>query len=110
MLYSIDDDPETKTAFMSCRKCDYKESISRDNPIVYEHNLKESTTSIAVNPYLKFDVTLPRFEMTCPNSDCPSRQKGKTEVVGVKIDRVNLIWMYQCTECDITWKQNGSAS
>jgi DNA-directed RNA polymerase subunit M/transcription elongation factor TFIIS len=109
MLYSIDDDPDTKTAVMSCRKCEYKEPVSRENPIVYEHNLREQATNAATNPYLKYDPTLPRFEIACPNKECSSRQ-GKSEVVGVKIDRVNLIWMYQCTTCEFTWKQNGAAS
>ena len=110
MLYSIDDDPDTKTAIVSCRRCDYKEPISRDSPIVYEHNLRNQNSSIVINPYLKYDPTLPRFDIVCTNAECPSKQKGKSEIVGVKVDKKNLIWVYQCSDCNVTWKQNGSAS
>ena len=109
MLYGIDDDADTKTAVMSCRKCDYKEPLSRENPIVYEHNLREQSTSMAINPYLKFDPTLPRIDIQCPTKECPSNHGAKADVVGVKIDRTNLIWMYQCSNCNTTWKQNGAA-
>ena len=110
MLYGIDDDTDAKTAVMSCRKCEYKEPISRNNPIVYEHNLRSQSTNIAINPYLKFDPTLPHFDIACPTAECSSKSGTISDVVGVKIDKKNLIWMYQCTNCDITWKQNGAAS
>jgi DNA-directed RNA polymerase subunit M/transcription elongation factor TFIIS len=113
MMYAIDEDvvDGTKTAVLTCRKCEYKEPITKNQPVVYEHSLKDDTsTRMAVNPYLKYDPTLPRFkEIVCPNVDCPSR-KGKTpDVVGVKVDAVNLVWMYQCANCDYTWKQASRA-
>ena len=108
MLYSIDED-DSGHALRSCRKCDYKEPVSRDTPIVYEHVLRDDKVkSLVINPYLKNDPTLPRFtEIPCANDECPSK-KGKSDVVGVKIDRVNVIWMYQCAVCDFTWKQNST--
>lgn len=109
MLYSIDED-ETGSALRSCRKCDYKEPVSRDTPIVYEHVLKDDKVkTLTINPYLKNDPTLPRFtEIPCANDDCPSKKGSKSDVVGVKIDRINVIWMYQCAVCDFTWKQNST--
>jgi len=113
MLYAIDEstnDEGTKFAVLSCRKCEYTEPLSRDNPVVYEHLLREDKSDrLALNPYLKFDPTLPRFtEIVCPTKDCPSKN-GKSDVVGVKLDAKDLIWMYQCAKCDTTWKQNARA-
>ena len=112
MLYSLDEDvgeDGKKFAILNCRKCEYKESITREHPVVYEHSLREDkSVRLAVNPYLKNDATLPRFnQMSCPNQECPSKRGAEPNIVGVKIDATNLIWMYQCANCDFSWKQNG---
>lgn len=105
MLYAIDEDVDegTKFAVLKCRKCEYKELLNKDNPIVYEHVLREDKSEfLALNPYLKFDPTLPRFNIQC-------RECKEKEVVGVKLDAKELIWMYQCVHCDATWKQSSTA-
>jgi len=114
-LYGIDEEADStgkKFAVLQCRKCSYKEPIAQDNPIVYEHSLREDkTVRLAVNPYLKYAPELPHFkEIVCPNAECPSKSGATPDVVGVKIDPVNVIWMYQCTNCDQTWKQGAGAS
>ena len=112
MLYTIDEDvvDESKTAVMTCRKCGYKEPVSRENPVVYEHNLRqESTASLAVNPYLKHDPTLEHLtNVVCPNVECPTKSDKKLtwDVVPVEIDSKNLVWMYQCAHCSKTWTQS----
>lgn len=104
MLYSIEE--REKKAFLKCRKCPYEEEIGKENPIVYEHNLEQDTSvQLSVNPYLKNDPTLPRFtNMTCINATCPTRGK-ESDIVGVKVDPRNVIWMYQCAVCNAQWKQ-----
>lgn len=109
MLYTI---TEAETgAFYACRRCTYREPITRENPMVYEHSLKEDTTAkLIVNPYLKQDPTLPRFKtIACPNPGCPTKSGRSNDVVGVKLDAVNVTWMYQCAVCDTTWKQNAQS-
>lgn len=115
MLYSIDEDviDGSKMAVLSCRKCQYKEAVSPENPLVYEHVLREDKTSrLVMNPYLKNDPTLDHLSnITCPNEACPSRVgAAKPDVVPVKINERDLIWMYQCVNCDTTWKQASRAS
>ena len=96
-----------KAAFLKCRSCPYEEPISKENPVVYEHDLKQDTSvQYSINPYLKYDSTLPRFKtMVCPNHTCPTRGK-ESDIVGIKLDPVNVVWMYQCAVCDEQWKQS----
>ena len=115
MLYGIDEATidGTKTAVLSCRKCEYTEPLDTNNPVVYEHVLREDkTTRLAINPYLKNDPTLEHLSnIVCPNATCPSRSgNAKPDVVPVKLNDKNLVWMYQCVNCDTTWKQNSRAS
>lgn len=102
MLYTVEQAEDT-TVKLKCRKCPYYE----DSPaLLYEHNLRDDTTArLAANPYLTQDPTLPRFNtIQCPNETCPAR--GKTQdVVGVKIDKTNVVWLYQCAHCSTSWKQ-----
>jgi DNA-directed RNA polymerase subunit M/transcription elongation factor TFIIS len=111
MLYGIDEDAVEgkKTAVMVCRKCSYREPLGDANPIVYEHILREDkTASLTMNPYLKHDPTLEHLaNIVCPNADCPSRVgSANPDVVPVKLSEKHLVWMYQCVNCDETWKQN----
>lgn len=115
MLFGIDEDTvETKkTAVLTCRKCDYREPIGQDNAMVYEHVLREDKTSrLVLNPNLKNDPTLDHLSnIVCPNGACSSNTARVTpDVVAVKINSKNLIWMYQCVNCDTTWKQASRAS
>ena len=100
-LYALEENADG--VGFKCRKCPYVESITHANPMVYEHNLKEDkATQLVVNPYLKDDPTLPKLTTAkCPAKDCPS-----SDVVAVKLLRVDLIWMYQCTTCGTSWKQS----
>jgi DNA-directed RNA polymerase subunit M/transcription elongation factor TFIIS len=104
-LYALDDS-ESGVGFR-CRKCPYVETITNQNPLVYEHNLREDTAGrIVANPYLKDDPTLPRFTtIQCPTKGCPSG-----DVVGVKQDRTNIVWLYQCSTCGVSWSQSARRS
>lgn len=111
MLFGIDEETVdgSKTAVLSCRKCPYTEPVNSENPLVYEHVLREDKTSrLAINPYLKNDPTLNHLDnIECPNEECISRNKSvKNDVVAVKINEKNLIWMYQCVHCNASWKQS----
>lgn len=112
MLYSIDEDTigEKTGAVRACRKCEYKEAVPESNPVVYEHILRgTSATTLAMNPYLKYDPTLEHLSnIVCPNKQCPTKANRSLvpDVVPVEIDNKNLVWMYQCGHCDNTWTQS----
>ena len=94
-------------AYLKCRACPYEEE---SDTVLYEHDLQQDTSvQYSINPYLKYDPTLPRFNtMTCLNPTCATQGK-ESDIVGVKLDCVNVTWMYQCAVCDAMWKQNARA-
>lgn len=101
-LYSIEE--RDKKAFVKCRSCPYEEEVAA---VVYEHDLQQDTSvQYSINPYLKYDPTLPRFtNMTCLNAACTTRGR-ESNIVGIKLDPTNVLWLYQCAVCDTTWKQH----
>lgn len=114
MLDAIDEDvvDGQKLAVMKCYRCEYKQPVPKENPVVYEHSLREDKTiRLAINPYLEYDPTLEHLEsVLCPNKECPSYHGEKPDVVPVEINDVQLIWMYKCVNCKTMWKQNARAS
>lgn len=104
MLYNIEE--REGKAYLKCRSCPHEEEVSQQNPVVYEHDLQQDTSvQYSINPYLKFDPTLPRFtNMVCPNETCTTRG-SESNIVGIKLDPVNVAWLYQCAACGETWKQ-----
>jgi hypothetical protein len=95
-----------------CRQCGNNESqevnISVSKTIIKQNDQKFSHI---INRFTKLDPTLPRINtIDCPNKDCLTKKGTKNDIVGVKIDKQNLVWMYQCTICDTTWKQNSQAT
>jgi DNA-directed RNA polymerase subunit M/transcription elongation factor TFIIS len=104
-LYSIEE--REKKAYLKCRSCPYEEEVTKANPVVYEHDLHQDTSvQYSINPYLKHDPTLPRFTtMLCLNGECPTRARGESNIVGIKLDAKTVAWLYQCAVCDTTWKQ-----
>lgn len=103
-LYHIEE--RAGVAYLKCRSCPFEEAITKANPVVYEHDLQQDTSiQYSINPYLKYDPTLPRFtNMVCPNDKCSTRGR-ESNIVGIKLDSVNVSWMYQCAVCETTWKQ-----
>ena len=103
-LYSIEE--KEKKAYLKCRSCPYEEEVTKTNPVVYEHDLQQDTSvQFSINPYLKYDPTLPRFTtMICHNEKYPTHGR-ESDIVGIKLDPVNVAWLYQCAVCDTTWKQ-----
>ena len=71
----------------------------------YRDGLFPNGIQTSAQPYLKHDPTLPRFtNMKCPNPVCPTKGK-ESNIVGIKLDAKNVMWMYQCAACNSTWKQ-----
>jgi DNA-directed RNA polymerase subunit M/transcription elongation factor TFIIS len=103
-LYHIEE-RESK-AYLKCRSCPFEEEVTKANPVVYEHDLQQDTSvQYSINPYLKYDPTLPRFgNMVCHNEKCPTIGY-ESNIVGIKLDPVNVSWLYQCAVCETTWKQ-----
>jgi DNA-directed RNA polymerase subunit M/transcription elongation factor TFIIS len=102
MLYTLEE-TEGAGINLKCRKCPYSEQASA---LLYEHNIREDTAArLEANPYLTQCPTLPRFKtIQCINESCPTRG-GESDIVGVKIDTQNVVWMYKCAICSTAWKQ-----
>jgi aspartate carbamoyltransferase regulatory subunit len=96
-----------------CRNCGNEdENVTKDNICVSKTQLKKSEQKFnhIVNRFTKFDPTLPHINsIRCPNSECVSnKEDGNRDVIYIRYDDTNKLYIYLCAKCDTVWKTEKS--
>jgi len=106
-LYT-DVDAESLDLFRVCRKCGHKEKDTKGG-LVTEMMIQQQSAEgykILLNEFTRKDPRLPhiRKNITCPNVSCDSNKGGKDpDVIYIKYDAVNLLYLYICDICGEKW-------
>ncbi len=106
MYYISIDEANPNNLNYYCRFCGHKdEEISQNGVVVLKTQLKKSEQKFnhMVNKYTKYDPTLPRKSMKCPNDKC-SESASTPDIIYLRYDDENMKYLYICTACDFTWK------
>jgi DNA-directed RNA polymerase subunit M/transcription elongation factor TFIIS len=111
MLYTrtSQDETGTKTLENYCKNCGNVEILSSTDSrkIIGTQYSSEQTNnySSALNPYLKYDPTLPRVNtIKCPNERCTKRKEDDNEVCYIMVDSTNMVFIYFCVYCNYNWR------
>ena len=104
-------DAESQELKRLCRKCGYKEESSTDssnNGLVMEMMIQQKSTEgykVLLNEFTRKDPRLPhiRKNITCPNTACESNHGKEPDVIYIKYDIVNLMYLYICDICGEQW-------
>lgn len=104
----INSEDENKLVYY-CRNCGNEDDqLTAENICVSKTQLKRSEQKYnhIINEYTKFDPTLPRINtIKCPNSECSSNKSdGEREVIYLRYDDINMLYIYLCAKCDTVWK------
>ena len=104
----ISSEEENKLVYY-CRNCGNEDNqLTSENLCVSKIQLKkgEQKFNHIINQYTKLDPTLPRINtIKCPNADCISNSDdGKREVIFLRYDDTNMLYIYLCGQCDTVWK------
>ena len=99
---------EEQNLFRVCRSCGYKEEDVKGG-LVMETTVREHATEgykILLNEYTRQDPRLPRLKtIPCPDPACDSNHgKAPSDVIYIKHDAVNMLYMYICDVCGFTWR------
>ena len=116
MLYLKITKEGEETLIHYCRKCGNKEEniVNESSEVICVSKThikkKQQTYKNIINEYTKLDPTLPRIRnIKCPNADC---NKGETkediqgEIIYLRYDDENMKYIYLCTSCNNSWKNN----
>jgi DNA-directed RNA polymerase subunit M/transcription elongation factor TFIIS len=124
----LSSDEEDKLIYY-CRNCGNEDTnLTKNNICVSKTQLKRSEQKYnhIINEYTKLDPTLPRINsIRCPNNDCisnicltrninegePVKNSTKNEnecddreVIYIRYDDMNKLYIYLCAKCDTVWK------
>jgi DNA-directed RNA polymerase subunit M/transcription elongation factor TFIIS len=99
---------EEQNLFRVCRVCGYKEEDVKGG-LVMETVVREHGTEgykILLNEYTRQDPRLPRLKtIPCPEPACDSNHgKAPSDIIYIKHDAVNMLYMYICDVCGFTWR------
>jgi len=90
-------------------RCEFCQKVTtmEENALVFEVVYKTNTNyESKLNPYLKYDPTLPRYtNLKCPNKDCSSHKKNgpMNECVAQLVEPAAQKFLYQCVHCSSSW-------
>lgn len=94
-----------------CRNCGNEDTnLTKNNICVSKTQLikSEQKYNHIINEYTKLDPTLPRINtIKCPNTECASNRVENPvdrEVIYIRFDDTNKLYIYLCGKCDIVWK------
>ena len=104
MFYlKINDDMTLKYYCQKCGNTKEQEKLECIKEVTYnKHEFSEQD----INPYLKYDPTIPfSTSIKCPNETCETNtDKTQKKVIYYRYDEENLKYMYMCCVCDSSWK------
>jgi hypothetical protein len=100
---------EDKNLLYYCKNCSHKVVEKKENGsiCVIDDNKIDDVTRYSqyLNKYIKHDPTLPHVNnIKCTNAKCTKKKEQEDEVIYVKYDFVNMLYMYTCVYCDHCWR------
>ena len=89
-----------------CRNCGHEDTDLKVENLLVSSYEKKKNANIPINPYIKFDPTLPHLHtIKCPKPDCKTNQPDQiSDVIYFRYDHTNMKYIYLCVECDSSWK------
>jgi len=106
----ISDTKDADVLVHYCRNCKNEENDTGnvEDVCVYTTQIKkvgqQQQFHHIINKYTKHDPTLPRVDtIPCPNDDCPNKEK-QPEVIYIRYDDANQLYIYLCSHCDTVWR------
>ena len=113
MYYLRLSDEDENTLKYYCRKCGYEDNkLTQESICISDENIEKNTDNFdnILNPYVKFDPTLPRiYHISCINNECSSNRKNNPDnkkIMYIRYDENNMKYIYLCGLCDTHWKSD----
>ena len=107
---------EDENLLYFCRVCRYTDSsISNKGLCILETQYRAESDNVSyenvIHRFTKYDPTLPRLYIPCPNEQCKtSEKKEDTEVIYLRYDDKKMLYLYRCMACDYTWKTHSGSN
>lgn len=93
--------------YRECKNCSYKEQDNKGG-LISEILIQERAAEgykILLNEFTRRDPRLPHIRaiMKCPDPTCESNHGKESDIIYIKYDAVNLLYLYICDVCGYQW-------
>ena len=113
MLYIKSNEDDAFDVKYYCKNCSFEKSLStnenKSTMIVqnrYDVSKNVDYKSI-INKHIVHDPTIPHIDnIPCPNEQCTKGESDGNDVMYIKVDNINLKFIYYCTYCKHFWENN----
>lgn len=112
MLYIKDDPDDAFDVKLYCKNCQFQKPLSdsKQTKLVIQ-NIYNANNVIdyknILNENIIHDPTIPHIDnIKCPNEGCTKPKDAGNDILYIKIDTVNLKFIYYCTYCKQFWENN----
>jgi DNA-directed RNA polymerase subunit M/transcription elongation factor TFIIS len=99
---------EEQNLFRVCRNCGHREEDVKGGMVMEMKFQSRASDSykILLNEYTRQDPRLPHLKtIPCPDQACDSNHgKVPSDVIYIKHDAVNMLYLYICDVCGFTWR------
>jgi DNA-directed RNA polymerase subunit M/transcription elongation factor TFIIS len=90
-----------------CKNCNHKKDIDEEDKIITILDKKynnELEYLIYLNPYLKYDNTLPHIHnLECTNKSCTKKEGQENDIIYIRYNNEDMKYIYICTYCNQNW-------
>lgn len=103
----LDSNGLNEELFRECKNCSYKEQDNKGG-LISEILIQERAAEgykILLNEFTRRDPRLPHIRgvMKCPDPTCESNHGKESDIIYIKYDAINLLYLYICDVCGYQW-------
>lgn len=113
MLYIKSNEDDNFDVRYYCKNCNFEQPLSDDQEqstmiIQNRYNSKDDVSyKTVINENIVHDPTVPHIDnLPCPNTNCTKPEGASNDVMYIKVDNINLKFVYYCTYCKHFWENN----
>lgn len=112
MLYIKNNPEDAFDVKYYCKNCQFEKPLSEKQEStliiqnIYNANNSDDYSNF-INEHIIHDPTIPHIDnIPCPNSQCSKPDNKTNDVMYIKVDNINLKFIYYCTYCKHFWENN----
>nr|QOI90427.1 hypothetical protein HWQ62_00291 [Pyramimonas orientalis virus] len=111
MLYIKDTEEDKFNVMYYCKNCSYEKPLSTESTstLIIQNKYSDNNINMnnVINENIIHDPTIPHINnIVCPNTQCIKPKDKNNDIMYIKVDNVNLKFVYYCTYCKYFWENN----
>jgi hypothetical protein len=111
MLYIKDSKEDRFDVKYYCKNCNFEKPLSNTtaSTLIIQNKYTDNNINLnnVINDNIVHDPTIPHIDnITCLNKECTKPNDRNNDIMYIKVDNINLKFVYYCTYCKHFWENN----